>query len=182
MLEAAFWGLVSGGALVAGAVLALAVAPRPRTVGLVMAFGAGVLLSAVAYELVEEAFRTAEGLDVVALGLAAGALTFFLGDALLERRGGWPESGLSAPSPALTPESSAASGSALDLGITTRLAREEAGPVLSLGVDAHERVHAAVALDAFGREAGRRRVAHSAAGRRELLAWAAEVGGSDTPR
>jgi transposase len=89
---------------------------------------------------------------------------------------------LSAPAAALPPESSAASGSALDLGITTRLARGEAGTVLRIGVDAHKRVHAAVALDAFGREAGRRRVANSAAGWRELLAWAAAVGGSDTPR
>jgi transposase len=89
---------------------------------------------------------------------------------------------LSAPSAALTPESSAASGSALDLGITTRLAREEAGIVLCIGGDAHKRVHAAVALDALGREVGRRRVPNSAAGWREVLAWAAEVGGSDTPR
>lgn len=50
-----------------------------------MAFGAGVLISAVAYELVEEAFSTSEGGGAVALGLAAGALTFFAGDAAIDR-------------------------------------------------------------------------------------------------
>jgi transposase len=47
---------------------------------------------------------------------------------------------------------------------------------LSIGVDAHKRVHEAVALDADGREVGRRRVANRAAGWRELLAWATGLG------
>lgn len=59
-----------------------------RTLGLVMAFGAGVLLSAVAYELVDEAFATSHGNREVALGLAAGSVTFFVGDVLIDRRGG----------------------------------------------------------------------------------------------
>ena len=53
-----------------------------------MAFGAGVLISAVAFELVAEAFETAAGSGSLALGLAAGALTFFVGDALIDRMGG----------------------------------------------------------------------------------------------
>jgi len=53
-----------------------------------MAFGAGVLISAVAYDLVEEAVDTTAGGGGVALGLAAGATTFFLGNLMLERRGG----------------------------------------------------------------------------------------------
>ena len=47
---------------------------------------------------------------------------------------------------------------------------------LSIGVDAHKRVHEAVALDAAGREVGRRRVVNSAAGWQELLAWATGLG------
>ena len=42
-----------------------------RVIGLVMAFGAGVLISAVAFELTEEAYRSA-GSTAAALGLAAG--------------------------------------------------------------------------------------------------------------
>jgi ZIP family zinc transporter len=53
-----------------------------------MAFGSGVLISAVAYELVEEAARTADNGAAVAIGLFAGALTFFLGDLWLDRMSG----------------------------------------------------------------------------------------------
>jgi zinc transporter, ZIP family len=52
-----------------------------------MAFGAGVLISAVAYELVTEAYITAAGAGGLALGLAGGALTYFAGDAAIERFG-----------------------------------------------------------------------------------------------
>jgi ZIP family zinc transporter len=53
-----------------------------------MAFGAGVLISAVAFELVAEAYETAAGSGSLALGAAVGALTFFVGDALVDRMGG----------------------------------------------------------------------------------------------
>lgn len=53
-----------------------------------MAFGSGVLVSAVAYDLVGDAFETGAGSGGVALGLAAGALTFYLGDAAIDRLGG----------------------------------------------------------------------------------------------
>ena len=55
-------------------------------IGLILAFGAGTLISAVAFELTEEAYRLG-GADTVALGLALGALTYFAGDELLARRG-----------------------------------------------------------------------------------------------
>ena len=53
-----------------------------------MAFGAGVLISAVSFELVAEAYETAAGSGSLALGLTAGALTFFVGDAVIDRMGG----------------------------------------------------------------------------------------------
>jgi ZIP family zinc transporter len=87
MLEATFWGFVGGLALVIGAALGLARRTSSRVTGLVMAFGSGVLISAVAFELAAEAFETSGGPAVV-LGLAAGALTFFGGDWIIDRRGG----------------------------------------------------------------------------------------------
>src|SRR5215218_6092682 len=59
-----------------------------RLLGIVLAFGSGVLISAVAYELVEDAFGTAGGSGVVGLGLLAGALAFYLGDLAIDRFGG----------------------------------------------------------------------------------------------
>lgn len=87
MLEAAFWGFVGGFALLVGAVIGLVVRTPPRVVGIVMAFGAGVLISAVAFDLVEEGFESAGAVPVV-LGLVAGALAFYVGDLILDHRGG----------------------------------------------------------------------------------------------
>ena len=75
MLEAAFWGLVGGLALLIGAAITFVRAPGKRLVAYVMAFGAGVLISAVAYDLTAEAFDLGGG-DAVAFGLAAGALVY----------------------------------------------------------------------------------------------------------
>jgi len=82
------WGLFAGSSLILGGALALVFPIRDRLLGLIMGFGSGVLISAVAYELVAEAFETSAGNGGIALGLAAGALTFFLGDTLVDRMGG----------------------------------------------------------------------------------------------
>lgn len=87
MLGAAFWGGVGGSALLIGAALGLILRPSGRVTGLVMAFGAGVLISALAFELTAEAFATG-GTTATVVGLAAGALTFYVGDTILDGRGG----------------------------------------------------------------------------------------------
>lgn len=87
MLEAAFWGLVGGVALLVGALAGLLVRIPRRAIGLIMAFGAGVLVSALTFELTAEAYR-AGGLDATAAGLALGSATFFAGDRALDRMGG----------------------------------------------------------------------------------------------
>jgi zinc transporter, ZIP family len=86
--EALFWGAVGGAALVIGAVVAVLLPISRRVLGVVMAFGSGVLISAVAYDLVEEAFDTSAGAGGVAAGFFGGALLFFTGDALIDRMGG----------------------------------------------------------------------------------------------
>ena len=82
------WGLLAGSSLVVGGVAALRFRIPQMVLGLIMAFGAGVLISAVAYELVGEAFDTSAGSGGVALGLFAGAGAFFGGDILIARMGG----------------------------------------------------------------------------------------------
>jgi ZIP family zinc transporter len=86
VLEAAFWGFVGGFALLVGAVIGLRSSTSQRTIGLVMAFGAGVLISALAFELTEESFERG-GAGSVALGLAVGGLSFYAGDWILDHRG-----------------------------------------------------------------------------------------------
>jgi zinc transporter, ZIP family len=88
MAEAFGWGAVASSSLIIGGLLALRVDIRGRALGLIMAFGAGVLISAVSFELVEEAADTSAGNGGVALGLFAGCLAFFVGDKLIDRLGG----------------------------------------------------------------------------------------------
>ena len=80
-------GAFAASSLLLGAAIALVHRVSDRTLGLIMAFGAGVLISAVAYDLVEEAVITSGGTGV-ALGIGVGALTFFVGDWLIDRAGG----------------------------------------------------------------------------------------------
>jgi ZIP family zinc transporter len=87
VLEAAFWGFVGGAALLLGAAGGLYVPTSQRVIGLIMGFGAGVLISALAFELTREAYDKG-GADAVAGGLALGALTFYLGDRIIDARGG----------------------------------------------------------------------------------------------
>ena len=59
-----------------------------RVIGLIMAFGAGVLISAVSFDLVEEAVDKSSGNGRVVAGVFAGCLVFFGGDWLIDRLGG----------------------------------------------------------------------------------------------
>jgi zinc transporter, ZIP family len=86
--EAFAWGFIAASSLLIGGLIALRRPIGRRTLGLIMAFGSGVLISAVAYELVEEAATTSAGSGGVALGLFAGAFTFFFGDRAIDRLGG----------------------------------------------------------------------------------------------
>lgn len=69
-----------------------------RLLGLVMAFGAGVLLSAVAYELVLEAFEIAPWSGGPALGFAGGVVTFAVGSLMIDRAGGGGRKAIGGPS------------------------------------------------------------------------------------
>jgi ZIP family zinc transporter len=88
-MTAAFgWGLLAASSLVLGAAVALRVRIGLRTIGLIMGFGAGVLISAVAFDLVEEAVAKATGHGAALAGMFAGCGAFFGGDLLIDRAGG----------------------------------------------------------------------------------------------
>jgi zinc transporter, ZIP family len=85
-IQAGLWGLVAGGALVVGAAVAWLVKVPQRVVASVMAFGAGVLISALAFDLVDEA-ETSGGLPATVLGFLVGAVAYLLANVALARRG-----------------------------------------------------------------------------------------------
>lgn len=87
MLIAFGWGSAAASSLILGALLALARSWRSGLVGAVLAFGAGALISSVAFELAQEGLRIGSPLSV-AVGIAIGAFTFFTADRAVDRIGG----------------------------------------------------------------------------------------------
>ena len=88
-MGAAFgWGFLAASSLVIGAVVALLFRIPLRVIGLIMGFGAGVLISAVSFDLVEEAAEKSSGSGWVAAGIFAGCLVFYGGDKIIDRLGG----------------------------------------------------------------------------------------------
>jgi ZIP family zinc transporter len=71
-LQAGFWGLLAGSALVLGAAIAWFVPVPRRVIAAVMAFGSGVI-SALSFELMDEAFRRG-GFDPTSIGFSAARL------------------------------------------------------------------------------------------------------------
>jgi ZIP family zinc transporter len=124
-LGAVFWGAIAASSLLVGALLALRARPSDRLVGLVLAFGAGTLISAVAYELVPEEAIDALG---VGLALAVGAVTYYLGDAYVSRMGGDNRKDLDAD------ESSSSSGSGGAIVVGTILDGIPESLVLGIGL------------------------------------------------
>ena len=85
-LIAAGSGVVAGSMLLVGAVIAWLIRVPPGVVASVTAFGAGVLISALAYELVAEAHADG-GLVPTVLGFALGALIYVGAAALADGQG-----------------------------------------------------------------------------------------------
>ncbi|MFC8981044.1 ZIP family metal transporter [Streptomyces sp. NPDC057411] len=112
-LVAGGWGLFAGAALLVGAALGLFVRVPARWIALVMAFGSGVLLSAVSFELIAEAYERS-GMGPVAWGAVGGAAVYSGANALLARRGAQhrKRSGEQQPSESEAP----GSGNAIALG------------------------------------------------------------------
>ena len=85
-IQAGLWGLLAGAALVVGALAAWFIAVPQRLIAGVMAFGAGVLISALAFELMEEAYKRG-GLDSTGLGFIGGAAVYTAANWVLSRHG-----------------------------------------------------------------------------------------------
>ena len=85
MIAAFLWGLLAAGSLLVGQLLARPLGRSRRVVGLMMAFGAGTLISAVGYELIPE-----ENLQLgweIGAAFLVGALAYYVGARLVDRGG-----------------------------------------------------------------------------------------------
>jgi ZIP family zinc transporter len=74
-LQEGFWGLFSGSALVIGTAIGYFLKIPQRIIAAIMAFGAGVLISALSFELMDEAYQEG-GFDSTAIGFITGATIY----------------------------------------------------------------------------------------------------------
>ena len=85
-ITAGLWGLVAGGALLIGAIVGYFFKLSARISAGFMAFGSGVLISALAFDLVEESFKTG-GIVSTVIGFAAGAIIYTGANYILTLKG-----------------------------------------------------------------------------------------------
>lgn len=86
-MKAFLFGLIAGSALLLGALIGLIFKPGKKISATIMAFGSGVLISALTFDLIEDAYRIG-GIFIISLGFLAGAVLFVLADYLIGKRGG----------------------------------------------------------------------------------------------
>ncbi len=85
-LMAGIWGLVAGSALIIGAATGYLTSISQRLVASIMAFGGGVLISALSFDLMDEAYKRG-GFTSTAIGFLAGAIVFTFANIALAKHG-----------------------------------------------------------------------------------------------
>lgn len=85
-LQAGLWGLLSGSALIIGAAAGYFLKLSPRFIALVMAYGSGVLISVLSFDLMDEAYLMG-GFDAAAAGFLAGAVIYTLANRIVNGQG-----------------------------------------------------------------------------------------------
>lgn len=85
-LLSGFWGLVAGSALVLGAAVGYYAHVPHRVIAAIMAFGGGVLISALSFDLMDEAYKRG-GFDSTAAGFIGGAAIYTAVTWFLNRAG-----------------------------------------------------------------------------------------------
>ncbi|MFF7365482.1 ZIP family metal transporter [Streptomyces sp. NPDC008125] len=131
VVEAGGWGLLAGSALLLGAGAGYAWRLPHWLVASVMAFGAGVLLSAVSFELVGEAYEQS-GLTPAVLGTAAGAALYTAGNIALARQGARHRK---RSGPRRQPSESQQAGSGMALALGALLDGVPESAVIGVGLD-----------------------------------------------
>ena len=85
-LQAGLWGFVAGAALLIGAAIAYFIQVPQRVIAGIMAFGSGVLISALSFDLMDEAYKRG-GFDSTAVGFLGGAAIYTFANWFLAKQG-----------------------------------------------------------------------------------------------
>ncbi len=89
IIESLLWGFIASIPLLVGSIVASYVNLPKNIIAAIMAFGSGVLVAALAFSLIEEAFRLAqESIPPVIIGFAAGGISYSIVNYILNKKGG----------------------------------------------------------------------------------------------
>lgn len=113
-LQAALWGGLAGGALLLGSLIGCFFQLKQRIVTGIMAFGSGVLISALSFELMQEAYNKA-GFTSTALGFLLGAIIYTAANRVVSAYGAKHRK-RSNIAGELSPEETSGSGIAIAIG------------------------------------------------------------------
>ncbi len=87
MKIAIIYSFLAGFSLILGVIIGMVFKISQRVIAAIMAFGSGVLICALTFGLMEEAFKHG-GFDAIVIGFLVGGVVFIGGDFLVHRYGG----------------------------------------------------------------------------------------------
>jgi ZIP family zinc transporter len=86
LFEPLLWGFIASIPLLIGSIIASIVNLPKQVVAIIMAFGSGVLVAALAFSLIEEAFSLSESIISVIVGFVLGGLSYTTANYILNRK------------------------------------------------------------------------------------------------
>jgi zinc transporter, ZIP family len=86
IFESLLWGFIASIPLVIGCTVALFVSLPKSIIGAIMAFGSGVLVAALTFSLVEEAFSLSQSIPPVVIGFILGGVSYSVANHILDRK------------------------------------------------------------------------------------------------
>jgi ZIP family zinc transporter len=114
-IAAGLWGLFSGSALLLGAAIGYFARLPQRLIAAIMAFGSGTLISALSFELMNEAYKKG-GFNATAIGFLGGAAVYTAANWILSQHGAKHRKRSGLQQASAKKASSASSGLAIAVG------------------------------------------------------------------
>jgi ZIP family zinc transporter len=88
IFESLVWGFIASIPLVIGSIVGLFVSLPKSVIAAIMAFGSGVLVAALTFSLVEEAFSLSKSIPPVVIGFILGGISYSVANRILDKKSG----------------------------------------------------------------------------------------------
>src|SRR5919202_6111313 len=80
------WGFIASIPLLIGCIVALFVSLPKNIIAVIMAFGSGVLVAALTFSLIEEAFNLSQSIPPVIIGFILGGISYNVANRILDKK------------------------------------------------------------------------------------------------